>query len=266
MKSNKIKKILILITGFVLTFMVACTSGETSIEATSVLFTEDNITLNLGENYQLQAVISPEDATDKTLEFGATTEFFTVSSSGLVEALAVGTGTAWVKTTNGMTDTITITIIDESDIPVENIILSISTLQLYVDDTYQITATIIPYNATDKRLSYESNNTDVANISQDGIVTALSVGEATMTIRSTSNVTTNLNVIVSEKQSALTSNTLGNSDYGFTYTAGFNLTHADDENPYVETNNSGEQRIYFESFDRIDYIVSTKIKSKNTST
>src|SRR6056297_3042560 len=51
-----------------------------------------------------------------------------------------------------------------------------------VGDTLQLTAVVIPEDATNKAITWESDNPDVATISEDGLVTALSTGVANITV------------------------------------------------------------------------------------
>ncbi len=48
--------------------------------------------------------------------------------------------------------------------------------------TYQLEAVINPENPTDKTLTWESDNTSVAKVDKNGLITAVSVGEANITV------------------------------------------------------------------------------------
>ena len=58
---------------------------------------------------------------------------------------------------------------------------------LYVGDSEQLTATVLPDNATDKTLIWSSDNAAVATVDADGHVTAISVGTAVIKAESVSN-------------------------------------------------------------------------------
>jgi len=51
-----------------------------------------------------------------------------------------------------------------------------------VDETLQLTAVVTPENATDKDITWESDNPDVAAADENGLVTALSAGVANITV------------------------------------------------------------------------------------
>ena len=53
---------------------------------------------------------------------------------------------------------------------------------LWVDDTLQISA-LVPFNATDKTVTYTSSDTDKATVTATGLVTALTAGNVTITVK-----------------------------------------------------------------------------------
>ena len=67
-------------------------------------------------------------------------------------------------------------------VSVTGVSLSKSSLDLKVDDTETLVATISPSNATNKSVTWTSSNTDVATVSNNGLVTAISNGNATITV------------------------------------------------------------------------------------
>ncbi len=68
---------------------------------------------------------------------------------------------------------------------VSSVTVTPNTLDLYKGNTAALTAKVIPLTATDRTVNWTSSNTSVATVDQNGIVTA--VGSGTATIRATSN-------------------------------------------------------------------------------
>lgn len=114
-----------------------------------------------------------------------------------------GDGTQWVKDnwvsiaqaiglsgslgvtyrTGGSTITMTLSGTFKQMIAVTSVSLSQSKLTLQAAfESYQLTATVSPENATNKGVTYKSSNTNVATVSNDGIVTAVANGTATITV------------------------------------------------------------------------------------
>ncbi len=68
-----------------------------------------------------------------------------------------------------------------SPILVSSITLNATSITLQSSGTSQITATVLPSNASDKTVSWISSNTTVASVSSTGLVTALAKGTTTIT-------------------------------------------------------------------------------------
>lgn len=65
-------------------------------------------------------------------------------------------------------------------IPVETITLSETSYAMYVDDTLQLTASVNPSNATNSEYVWESADTSIATVDENGLVTAVAVGGTTI--------------------------------------------------------------------------------------
>ncbi len=74
----------------------------------------------------------------------------------------------------------------ESAIPVTGVTISSCPPEaLNIDSTYQLMATITPSNADDLRVTWSSSNENIATVDENGLVTALSAGETTITVTTT---------------------------------------------------------------------------------
>lgn len=67
-------------------------------------------------------------------------------------------------------------------VAVTSVSLSPATASLSVGGTQQLTPTVLPSNATNKTVSYSSNNTTVATVNSSGLITAAANGTATITV------------------------------------------------------------------------------------
>ena len=126
---------------------------------------------------QLTATVTPSDATNKTVTWSIVngTGQATINSTGLVTAITSGTVTA-VATANdgsGVTGTLVITITNQF-IPVTSIAItgaSGSTTITTDNGTLQLTATVIPADATTKTVTWSVvNGTGQATINSTGLV------------------------------------------------------------------------------------------------
>ncbi|MGA9638937.1 Ig-like domain-containing protein, partial [Flavobacterium sp.] len=70
-----------------------------------------------------------------------------------------------------------------SQVAVTNVNVAPSTVTLEVNATKSLTANITPSNATNKNVTWQSNDITVATVSSVGLVTAKKVGNATITVK-----------------------------------------------------------------------------------
>ena len=71
--------------------------------------------------------------------------------------------------------------INPAFVPVTGLKLSSESLTLQEKGSHTLTATVEPADATNKAVTWESSDTDIATVSEDGTVTAVSAGRATIT-------------------------------------------------------------------------------------
>ena len=67
-------------------------------------------------------------------------------------------------------------------VKVDSVSLDVTYSQLKEGDTLQLHATVSPENAENKNVTWSSNNSEVATVNQDGLVTAVKNGVATITV------------------------------------------------------------------------------------
>lgn len=82
---------------------------------------------------------------------------------------------------------------------VTNITSTPDTVSLTVGETQQINTVVTPDGANDKSLTYSTNNQPVATVTQDGLITAESSGQATITVKSNDDLTVTSKVRVTVK-------------------------------------------------------------------
>ncbi len=82
--------------------------------------------------------------------------------------------------------------------PVSQIILNKQELSIKEEDTFTLTCTIIPTNATNKTVSWVSSDTSVAVVDDNGTITGISAGTCMITAYA-DKVNASVNVTVKEK-------------------------------------------------------------------
>ncbi len=67
------------------------------------------------------------------------------------------------------------------DVPVSGVTVTPATAKINIYTTRQLTATILPSNATNKSIIWESNDTAIVTVNSNGLVTAVAAGTTTVT-------------------------------------------------------------------------------------
>lgn len=76
-------------------------------------------------------------------------------------------------------DMVVLSVVSESpDVPVESISLNKGDISLVISETETLVATVLPDDATDPSVTWESNDPDVATVSDAGVVTGVAAGVA----------------------------------------------------------------------------------------
>lgn len=162
-----------------------------------ITLNQTSLNLKEGEVFQLTAVVTPADASNKILEWTSTNPgVASVDENGKIVALKQGSATISAKTTDG--SNISANCVVKVIKTVAGISLNITSASLSEGQTIQLTATISPETADNKSLRWESSNENIAVVSDNGLVTAKSQGEATIMVKSTdgSNVTATCDIKV----------------------------------------------------------------------
>ena len=71
---------------------------------------------------------------------------------------------------------------ETTTIPVTAVELNKTTLSSEIGKTFELTATIKPADATDKKITWSSSNDKIAKVDENGVVTMVAVGTATITV------------------------------------------------------------------------------------
>ena len=157
------------------------------VSVTGVKLSATVAELTIGNSKQLTAAISPTNATNKGVTWSSSnTNVASVSSSGVVVAKGEGTATITVKTDDGgytAACTIRVSKPSPSVVAVTGVKLSAIGIELPVGGSKRLSATITPSNATNKGVTWSSDNTSVAAVNASGLITAKGEGTATVTVR-----------------------------------------------------------------------------------
>ena len=150
----------------------SCKVTVSAIAVTSVELSQTEAELPIGATLELTATVAPENA-DATVVWESEDAAVATVADGVVTAVAIGE-TVIKATAGGVTATCAIKVVP---IAVESVTLSQSEASMSIGATLQLSATISPDNATNQEIVWSSTYENVATVDQNGLVTAVGVGE-----------------------------------------------------------------------------------------
>ena len=130
------------------------------------------------EELQLEAVVTPSDADDKSLTWASTNpSVASVDQTGKVTGLTNGTTTITATSVNNKVGEYQISVV----VPVTSFTTSDEEIEITKGSNKTIGVTIEPNDATNKTITWTSSDTTVATVDSNGKVTGISGGTATIT-------------------------------------------------------------------------------------
>lgn len=158
---------------------VQCTVTVKS-PATDITLNKTELTLEKGYTEKLICSMLPADTTDTVTWSTSSSTYAAVSSDGTVTANRIGTATITATTTSGKKAYCVVTIVDPT-IPVASVTVDRTEHIMTQAETVQLKGVILPSDATNKNLTWTSTDNRIASVTENGVVTANSVGVAVIT-------------------------------------------------------------------------------------
>ena len=154
-----------------------------TVAVTGVTLDKTSISLLVGDSETLTATVTPADAENQKLTWSSDKPAVaTVDDNGKVTGVKVGEATITVTTQDGgKTATCRVTVSDR-EIKVTGVTLDMTSMELVVGEGKNLTATITPADATNQNVAWTSSDATVATVDDNGKVTAVKVGTATVTV------------------------------------------------------------------------------------
>ena len=140
--------------------------------ATSISLDVKELTLNVGETYNLETQLKPADSTDQITFESNNTKVALVSVAGKITAKAKGSCVIFARTEGGKSTYCNVIVTQQ----VTGLKVAPATGKLFKDQTLQLTATISPNNATDKEVVWSTSDKKIATVDKTGLVTAVGPG------------------------------------------------------------------------------------------
>lgn len=171
---------------------------EAEVFPNQIQLDKTQLELEEGQTYNLNVTVLPDNTTDKSVMFvSENNDIATVDNVGKIVAIKDGNTTITVKSVvDQKVSAICNLTVNKPVINVTGVQLNKESIELNIDETEQLIATVSPDDATNKELIWSSENDEIATVS-NGLVTAVSDGTTTITVETVDgNKTDSCEVIV----------------------------------------------------------------------
>ncbi|MDR0755093.1 MAG: Ig-like domain-containing protein [Prevotellaceae bacterium] len=186
MKKSRIFKGIIL-SAMICIASVSCQKHKNNVHVpvTGVQLNKHDISLVVGSKEVLLPNVLPANATNKKVTWKSNdTKIATVDAAGSVAGVSEGKTVIIVTTADkGKTDSCIVNVTAKT-ISVTGISVTPTTASIKIDGTAQITATVAPPEATNKKVTWKSSDEKIATVDATGLVTGKAKGSATVTATS----------------------------------------------------------------------------------
>ena len=155
------------------------------VEIEKIELSIENNQIKKGETKKLSVKIFPEEASSKEIEFiSSNPETIAVDKNGNITGLNSGKAIITVKAKNGNAQSqIEITVFNK----VTGISIDQKDINMQLGDSFKINAYVLPEDADNQNIIFSTNNEDIASIDANGTITAKSIGETEIIIKSEEN-------------------------------------------------------------------------------
>lgn len=163
------------------TVLVACTSLSVNT---------NSITLEVGDSKEIKTEVLPIECTDE-IKWKSSNERIVQVENGKITAVSAGDATVTAYTDNGKEAQCEVIV----NIPVEKIALP-EAVNIYSGKSETMKAVFTPENAANKKLKWESEDSDIASVDASGQVSAKNAGTTTITATTSNGKTATCKVTV----------------------------------------------------------------------
>lgn len=154
------------------------------VAVSGITLNNSTLSLTTGQNFTLQAMLSPSNATNKEVTWGSSDAgVAAVSKDGVVTAKKAGKATIVAKAADesGKYASCVVTV-TEAKKEVTGVTLNKSSLNLGVGGSEVLSATVLPADATNKQVTWLSSTPSIATVSQSGVVTGVKEGTTQISV------------------------------------------------------------------------------------
>ena len=156
-------------------------SKPSVVNPTGISVNKSRVDLIVGHSIQVNATVSPNNANNKSVTWSSQNTRVATVHNGKITAVGTGSTLVLAKTYNGKTASVRV-YVRSNAIAVDKIRLNVTNFTIRKKESYTLSATITPSNASNKTITWTSSNTSIATVS-GGKVTGKKAGTVTITAK-----------------------------------------------------------------------------------
>ena len=180
----------------------------------SIELSEQDAVMDIDTTKALSVTYAPATATNQTVEWTSDDESVaTVDENGVITAVGKGSAIITATTANGISQSCYVEVL----VPANTVTLSDTLVTIQPKETHKLTAILDPENTTDT-LSWSSSDENVATVDENGVVTAVATGNATIVATTSRSKFASCNIQVRIFSTSVTVNPTAQVNVGKTVT------------------------------------------------
>ncbi len=189
----------------------------------SIELSEQDVVMDINTTKALSVTYTPTTATNQTVEWTSDDESVaTVDENGVITAVGKGSAIITATTANGISQSCYVEVL----VPAKTVTLSDTLVKIQPNETHKLTAILDPANTTDT-LSWSSSDENVATVDENGVVTAVATGNATIVATTSRSKFASCNIQVRIFSTSVTVNPTAQVNVGKTVTLTATMQPAD---------------------------------------
>ena len=232
MKNDLLIKIFLVVLLLISFYLIisGLTSKDGSSPNTNEILEEElklsTYTLNMevGEEQEVEATVLPDNASNKEVTWTSGNNGIVTVENGKIKAINPGKTIIKVSTNKKQITKVINVSVNNKVIDITGINVANPNIELYVGDRSKIEYTVEPADATNKKISFITNDKNIAGFDNEGNIVGLKAGTVTITLKSKNGKEANINVVVKNKEIPVEKLTLNKKNVTITEGGSINIT------------------------------------------
>ena len=229
---------------------VTVADGEANVSLTDVTIPDGELYLPLNDTYQINVAMTPPNGYVENKTFTSSNpSVATVDNKGLVTSIGEGEATITISVNNGaFTKELKVAV--KSDVKEPNItvyptkvVINSTVTKVKVGKTENLKYSIEPTNARSDKLTWTSSDPSILKVDNNGNITGVKEGEATITLSSVNDVSSKITITVEIDAVPVTDIELSVTDVSLS------IGETQEISPVIIPDNATDPKLTFKSSD-----------------